>query len=113
MHHVPVVQPPELHRIKHPENHRGVREDKVENDGGDGPAALLDGSERMADDACFQKSHANKGEPRSNVGDGGRHIHPSAPFGDAQKIIARIKGKCRNDDGGSVGRPAVEGFKAD
>lgn len=54
MHHVPVALPPELHRIKHPENHRGVREDKVENDGGDGPAALLDGSVRMTDDACFQ-----------------------------------------------------------
>ncbi len=40
-----------------------MRKDKVENDGSDGPAALLDGSERMADDACFQKSHLTSSSP--------------------------------------------------
>ena len=63
MHHVPVALPPELHRIKHHEDHRGVRKNEIKNDDGNGPAALLDGCERMADDASFQKSHLTSSSP--------------------------------------------------
>lgn len=65
---------PELHRIKHPEDHRGVREDEVANDCNDAGDTFGDLLFCLGDQPRFNRRNVQERQPRQHIRYSGRYI---------------------------------------
>ena len=90
VHHVPHAAVrrlvPELHRIKHSENHRGVRKNEVANDRSHAGDALGDLLLGLGDESCLNPCNVQERQPRQHIRHSGRHVYPGAPFRDTQEV---------------------------
>ena len=111
VHHVRAVfrLPAELHRIEHAEDHGGVREDQIGNDGCDGRTSLPDARLVAGDEARFQKTDVDERNAGSNVGGGCRDVNPGAPFGHLGEVEGGVGGKECDARSARKGRELVEG----
>ncbi len=111
VHHVRAVfrLPAELHRIEHAEDHGGVREDQIRNDGCDGRTSLPDARLVVGDEARFQKTDVEERKAGSHVGDGCRDVNPGAPFGHLGEVEGGVGGKECDARSARKGRELVEG----